>query len=200
MRRKPIRLIVIRHGETDLNAKRVHQGQLPGNLNAKGRRQAQRLARRLHKEKIHAIYSSDLRRAVQTTRIIAKYHKVPIIYTKDLRERHFGIFQGRPWSETAAMRTSNSGFTPKGGESDADQMRRTRRIVARIRRSKSLEGKTILLSGHAGTAWTMMSMFTKVQMHKVKKFNAKNTGMLVFEINGRKQSLVKDEMFEGYIR
>jgi broad specificity phosphatase PhoE len=198
MRKKPIRLIVIRHGETYLNAKGIHQGQLHGKLNEKGKKQAQRLALKLRKENIHKIYSSDLRRAVQTTKIVAKYHAVPIVYTEDLRERHYGIFQGRPWSETAAMRVADIDFTPKGGESNADQLRRTRRFIARISHSKSLQGKTVLISAHAGTAWSMTSILTKIPIHRVKKYNAKNTGVLIFELNGRKSVLIKNEMFEQY--
>ncbi|MCL5427920.1 MAG: histidine phosphatase family protein [Candidatus Marsarchaeota archaeon] len=194
---KPIKLIIIRHGETYLNARGIHQGQLGGSLNAKGKRQAQRLALVLRKEKIHAIYSSDLRRAVQTTRIIARYHVVPIIYTSDLRERHMGVFQGRPWSETAEMRASGKDFTPEGGESDADQARRTRHFIARIRCNKTLEGKTVLISAHAGTVWMITSLFTKTPLHNIKRLKARNTGMLVFEISRRKNRLVSDEMFEG---
>ena len=182
--RRSTRLIVIRHGETYLNAKKVHQGQLQGSLNPKGRSQASELAKTLKPEKIDVIYSSDLRRAIQTSKIIAKYHKAPIIYDKDLRERHMGVFQGRPRSETAEMRASGKDFKPKGGESDADQVRRTRRFLTRMRREKNLEGMTVLVSGHAGTAWCMTAILTKVPLHKVKKMGQRTRAFLYSGLTG----------------
>src|SRR3989338_4842950 len=49
--------------------------------------QAKKVAAHLKNEKIDFIYSSDLRRAKDTAKEIAKYHKVKIFYTKELSER-----------------------------------------------------------------------------------------------------------------
>ncbi len=93
-----MRLILVRHGETDQHVKGILLGQkIDAGLNRNGISQATKLALRLKKEKIDTIFSSDLKRAKETARIINDYHDLKIKYTKKLRERNFGVFQGKQW-------------------------------------------------------------------------------------------------------
>ncbi|KAI4964570.1 hypothetical protein ZWY2020_005487 [Hordeum vulgare] len=71
-------VVVVRHGETSWNALRIIQGHLDAELNEIGRQQAVVVAHRLSKEaKPAAIYSSDLKRAAETARTIAKFCNLP---------------------------------------------------------------------------------------------------------------------------
>jgi probable phosphoglycerate mutase len=79
-----MRLIVVRHGETKENSKKILMGHRHGTLSRKGVRQARETALRLSHEKIDIIFSSDLRRAKLTAKEIARYHNAPIVYTKHL--------------------------------------------------------------------------------------------------------------------
>ena len=88
-------IFLVRHGETFDNARQIMQGQTQGDLNQRGREQALCVARRLATETIHAVVSSDLRRAIQTAEIIAKPHGLPVATTPLLRERDWGSFTGR---------------------------------------------------------------------------------------------------------
>ena len=100
-------LYLVRHGETIDNARQVMQGQTQGALNEAGIQQAQELAERLKDERIDAFVASDLRRSVDTCRILAEPHRLPVITTPLLRERDWGSFTGRfipdlkgePWSD-----------------------------------------------------------------------------------------------------
>jgi probable phosphoglycerate mutase len=85
-------LILIRHGETDCNRELRFQGQLDVPLNPTGLLQAQRLAQRLALEPIDVIVSSDLQRAHQTARVLARTGG-PLLHA-GLREQHFGIAEG----------------------------------------------------------------------------------------------------------
>lgn len=58
-----IRILVVRHGETQQNVERIIQGQLDTDLNSRGRDQARRTAEALKDETIDEIYASPLRRA-----------------------------------------------------------------------------------------------------------------------------------------
>jgi broad specificity phosphatase PhoE len=60
-----------------------------------GRRQAAALARALAGDRFAALYSSDLKRALDTAKPIAVAIGVPIQQDAGLRERHLGILQGR---------------------------------------------------------------------------------------------------------
>jgi broad specificity phosphatase PhoE len=89
----PTKLFLIRHGLTKANVKKQYSGSLNLGLNAQGRKQAKELSRRLTKEPIHKIYTSDKKRAIESARIIFKGRK--IIRCHDLREINFGIFEGK---------------------------------------------------------------------------------------------------------
>jgi len=95
-----MKLILVRHGETEENKKGILQGHLPGKLTELGRDQAKKLALRLKDEKIDAIFSSDLARASDTTREIAKYHpNVPLFFVEELREKNQGSLTGKSIKE-----------------------------------------------------------------------------------------------------
>ena len=66
-----MKLFLTRHGQTDWNIAGRYQGQSDTPLNETGLRQAAQIAKRLSKETIHAIYTSDLSRAANTAQSIA---------------------------------------------------------------------------------------------------------------------------------
>lgn len=97
-------LILCRHGESQWNVERRVQGQslvAPG-LTAHGRWQAQRLAERLRQMDIDALYSSDLRRALETAQIVGAALGLEPVEDSRWRERDMGRWQGLTRSEIAA--------------------------------------------------------------------------------------------------
>ena len=88
------RICFIRHGETDWNLARRIQGQTDTPLNETGQAQALAMAGNAARYEFAAIYSSDLIRATATARQIAETRGMEIRTLPQLRERHFGIFQG----------------------------------------------------------------------------------------------------------
>jgi probable phosphoglycerate mutase len=98
----PTQLVLIRHGETAWNAEHRIQGQLDIPLSPTGVRQATRLAERLAGEPIDAIYSSELARAWLTAVPLAARLELDVIPEPRLRERSFGIFEGKTLDEIAA--------------------------------------------------------------------------------------------------
>lgn len=92
-----IDLYIARHGQTEENLQRILQGQMPGTLTEEGIHQAEELRDKLKDVDFGCIYSSDLRRALKTARIIAEPHNCPLIEEPLLRERDFGIHTGGPY-------------------------------------------------------------------------------------------------------
>ena len=88
-------LLLVRHGETVDNANQMMQGQTQGELNSNGIRQAEELRERLRHEPIDAFVSSDLKRSVDTCKIIAAPHGKEVQQMAWLRERDWGSFTGR---------------------------------------------------------------------------------------------------------
>jgi probable phosphoglycerate mutase len=89
-----MRLILVRHGETDTNKARLALGQADVELNEHGRWQAQRLAISLKNEPIGAIYCSPLKRALATAEPIASSHGLEVQVDKGLIEMDIGEMEG----------------------------------------------------------------------------------------------------------
>lgn len=88
------RFCLVRHGETDWNLQRRHQGHLDIPLNANGCAQALAAARGLRGHRFSTVYSSDLKRTRETARVIGGELGLPVQDLAGLRERHYGLLQG----------------------------------------------------------------------------------------------------------
>ena len=87
-------ILLARHGETDWNRDGRFQGHADPPLNAAGRRQAVELSAALAREQLAAVYSSPLRRAVETAEVIATAHGLEPVPVDALREVDVGSWQG----------------------------------------------------------------------------------------------------------
>jgi broad specificity phosphatase PhoE len=90
-----MRLIIVRHGESEWNRIGRYQGQGDAPLSDLGLRQAEALALRLADEPLDAIFTSALQRAAKTAEAIARYHRdTPFEHSPALLEIHHGDWQG----------------------------------------------------------------------------------------------------------
>jgi broad specificity phosphatase PhoE len=87
-------VLLARHGETDWNRESRFQGHADPPLNDLGRQQAAELADALANEELAAVYSSPLRRALETAEIVAARHELRAIPLEGLREVDVGSWQG----------------------------------------------------------------------------------------------------------
>jgi len=118
------RVLFIRPGETDWNKIGRQQGWVSIPLNDTGKEQADRLSKFIRHLGIGALYSSDLRRAKETTEIIASKLSIDPIYDSRFRERNIGQWQGltlgeiREWcaDEYQQFRERLNNFQIPGGE------------------------------------------------------------------------------------
>jgi probable phosphoglycerate mutase len=96
------RVLLVRHGQSRGNAEGRFGGHSPTPLSARGRRQAEITAQALASEgPISAIYSSDLLRAVDSARPLAKLTSLPVNETEAFRERSIGVMEGLTFEEAA---------------------------------------------------------------------------------------------------
>jgi probable phosphoglycerate mutase len=150
------RILAVRHGETAWNVDTRIQGQLDIGLNDKGRWQARRVAAALAGEGLEVVYASDLARAFETARAIGEAAGLEVRPDAGLRERHFGVFEGKTWAEiethwpreSARWRARDLDFGPEGGET-------LRAFYARVvdaagRLAAAHPGQTIALVAHGG--------------------------------------------------
>ncbi len=85
-------LVLARHGKTKATISRVYCGKTDLPLADEGKDEAKRTAKALSQDKFDFVYSSDMKRAVQTAHIIAPGYEIE--YTRTLREMDFGLFEG----------------------------------------------------------------------------------------------------------
>ncbi|MGZ5847184.1 MAG: histidine phosphatase family protein [Ramlibacter sp.] len=153
----PTRIIAIRHGETSWNADARIQGQLDIGLNETGRWQAQRVGQALADEPITAVYSSDLERAQATAQSISEVKGVPVIPHEGLRERSFGMFEGRTFDEIHQTWPEHANSwrkripewqPPEGGESLLQLRERVTRTLEQL--AARHPGEQIVVVAHGG--------------------------------------------------
>ena len=177
-----MKLIIVRHGRTEENEAGILQGQLPGKLTKEGIGQAKKLALRLKTEEIDHIYSSDLARAANTAKEIARHHpKIPLEFVAELRERNLGIFTGRNKDEVdwTSKRTK---ATIKGGESLKKLFDRAERFLHKILLKHPND--TILFVGHNSINRAMIGAVMGKTWEEIRTLKGhKNTSISIFEID-----------------
>lgn len=138
-------ILLVRHAETAANVARVVQ--TPENpLSERGIAQAERLARRLSKEPVAQILTSDYERALHTARLIAQANGAPLEHDIELRERNFGDMRGRPYSELGAELFSPD-YAPPNGETWAEFSARVARAWERVHaRAAELRGLLVVVT------------------------------------------------------
>jgi|APIni6443716594_1056825.scaffolds.fasta_scaffold264984_2 probable phosphoglycerate mutase len=149
-------LLLIRHGETAWNAEHRIQGRLDVPLSTTGMWQAGRLADRLAGEPIDAVVSSDLARARMTAAPVAEAHGLRMVAEPRLRERVFGIFEGKTLDEIAARhpeefaawRARDVEWRMPGGESGTEFIARVLEAVREV--AASHVGRTVAVVTHGG--------------------------------------------------
>lgn len=138
-------ILLVRHGETALNAARVLQP-LDTPLSTRGLAQAAALGRRLAGQPVAAILSSDLPRARMTAQAVSDRCGVPVVTDVLLRERDFGELRGLAYDnlgyDPLAMADA-----PPGGESADTLLQRACDALVRMRTLRAeLDGDLVVVS------------------------------------------------------
>jgi probable phosphoglycerate mutase len=134
-------VVLARHGETDANVPPLRfQGRTDEPLNDRGRQQALALAGELAGAGLAAVWSSDLRRAVDTASAVAASAGLEVSVDERLSESNRGRWEGRLMDEVAAeepelfaaWRRPDPGFRFPGGESLVEHRDRARAALADV--------------------------------------------------------------------
>jgi alpha-ribazole phosphatase len=145
-------IILVRHGQTAWNASEVFRGRIDIELDETGLKQAELLGEYLSQRKLEAIYSSPLKRAVQTAEAITRHHRLAVEIAPDLNDMDFGEWQGLSlqdvrsrFSESFEMWTSEPHRVRiPSGESLDDVRQRALTLVNQI--ADKHEGTVVLVS------------------------------------------------------
>ena len=175
------RIIAVRHGETPWNVDARIQGQLDIQLNDTGRWQARRVGQALTSEQLAAIYSSDLGRAHETARAIGEAARIPVVPHPGLRERRFGLFEGKTfdeihqtWPEHAQnwKKRIPEWEPPEGGESLLQLRERVSRTVSDL--AARHRGEQIAVVAHGGVLDTLYRIATGQEVNSPRTWQLPN--------------------------
>ena len=154
-------LYLVRHGETVDNVNQIMQGQTQGQLTENGIRQAREVRDMMAAEDFAAIISSDLKRSVDTAKIIAEPHHMKVVQISLLRERDWGSFTGRYIPEL-------KGETwPDDIETLENLLSRAGEFIAYVK--KTFPGKKVLAVGHGIVNKAIQAVYYGKQMSEVQK-------------------------------
>jgi probable phosphoglycerate mutase len=157
------RLFLIRHGATVLTAEDRFAGATNVQLSDEGRHQAGRLAERLGREKITAVYASPLDRTMETARILAAPHQLEVQPRPGLKEISHGRWEQLTRAEVEAQFPDEAAaweedpftFAPEGGESGLEVTARSLPVLMDIVRRHP--GETVAVVSHKATIRLLLS-------------------------------------------
>jgi len=166
------RLLLVRHGDTELNSAERYWGRSDVKLSAAGIEQAEKLRDRLAAEKIDAVYSSGMERSLVTAEIIASSHQLAVITCAELREVNFGQLEGLTFGEISRLYPEVAKLwaerSPKlkypGGESLVKFNNRVSKFLSRL--DKHTVGETILIVAHAGVLRTLVCQLLGIDLRR----------------------------------
>ncbi|OCL26147.1 alpha-ribazole phosphatase [Orenia metallireducens] len=193
------KIILVRHGETEWNRQLRFQGSQDISLNDKGIEQAEKLAQRLSYEEIDVVYASDLGRAYQTAKAVAKEHNLEVHKLSELQEINFGQWEGLTynqiqeeyqaewvmWEENPALNGAPE------GESLKDVQERSVKGLEEILSGHS--GNTILIVSHGGVIKVLISTLFGIPLAKAWQLMQSNTAVNI--INYYEENKVTLELF-----
>ena len=150
------RLYLVRHGQSAGNAEGRFGGHSPTPLSELGRQQAEMTAHALSKEKIDAVYSSDLLRAIQTAQPLAERLNLTLRTVAAFRERKVGVLEGLTFDESKerfpqdyyALVNRNIHHVITDGESYRQLLKRATNALHEVLRTH-YGGKVVIFS-HTG--------------------------------------------------
>ncbi len=180
-------VIVVRHGETHWNIEGRRQGHLDSTLTEKGHAQAEALSERFTPESCSAIYSSDLGRAFETARIIARKTGHEVVVDERLRERNLGIFQGlngdeireRFPAEYEEHRNGGADHAVPSGESFRNQTKRNMLCLEELAQRHA--GETIMVVTHGGVLSALFRHTLAIPLDAPRRFSFKNASINLFK-------------------
>jgi probable phosphoglycerate mutase len=171
-----MRLVIVRHGETEYNRQQLALGRADIPLNETGRKQAKALARALAAEQFAAIYSSPLQRTLHTAQAIAQTHGIEVQADEGLIEMDVGEMDGLTFP---VIRERFPGLLERwvtaegpdhpmpGGERLTDVRDRAWGMVTRL--SERHGGQTVCLVTHNFVILSLLTQIIGVELADFRK-------------------------------
>ena len=176
-----MRVLLVRHGQTDWNITNKAQGHADIELNATGHLQAKELAQFLAQHEVEHVLSSDLMRCRQTIEPFLTKSKIAAEFRKDLRERTFGSMEGQNYTDlhvwmgeqAKSLGVADWEVRPTEGESMADVWKR----LDTVEQDLFNETRTTVVVSHGGALAQLLAKLIKGTPLTPRAFRFSNCGV-----------------------
>lgn len=176
-------LILVRHGEIDANVQRLWYGTTDSELNQTGIRQAAALGEKIHKKypNITKVYSSPLKRTINTAKALADGLQQTPEPCRDLIEYGIGEFEGTSYQDLHEVHdffthmANSQDYALPGGESVNDVSRRVTRAFDRI--IADHRGERVALVGHGAAFGILLATIIDGRPFPFSGRHLSNTGI-----------------------
>lgn len=186
-----LKLLLVRHGETDSNRKGTYLGWTDIELNHEGLRQAEAAADKLNGTTPDIIYCSPLTRTLDTARIISNKLKIPIELKDELKEQNFGIFENLTYADIMERNKqefelwcSNPDYCMQDGESSIQVYSRVTGFIDKLV-SEHSSGVVVLVT-HVGCIRIILAHLLGMKREDCWRFRVDNGSISRIEINDEK--------------
>ncbi|MBR3595990.1 MAG: histidine phosphatase family protein [Clostridia bacterium] len=199
-----MKLLVIRHGESEADLFDVHEGRADFALTERGHRQAEAMANYIADNyNISQIYASTLTRAKQTAQHLSDKTGIPIVFNEDLMEFDNGLLAGLPravvrekYPEIPDLPIDKAVY---GQESQVEFRQRAENALAKII-SESQSDETIAVVSHGGMINQLYRSFFSMPVNCIYFFNTADTGIHIWSLTDSERRVIKanfDEHTKG---
>ena len=180
-------LFIVRHGETIWNVQRKMMGKTDIPLSHRGKVQARAIAKLLAGYPIDVIYSSPLTRTLQTAKAIRTNKTTPLILHAALKERDFGVLEGKTYEEAHAYGTPMQYgeskyypyFRPPDGERLLDVENRTKLCIQDLTHHR---GKNIVIVSHGSFLRVLFCHLLGLKLDEMGDVHFDNASLSIIEI------------------
>jgi broad specificity phosphatase PhoE len=175
---RTVRLFLVRHGETADNIQMRYLGVSDVSLTANGKRQALGAAAALSKLPIRVIFSSPMRRAVDTAAIIQSACGGELRLDARLAEGSFGNWEGRTRAEVLGLGRqdaellarweSDPACAPPGGESIRSIQERMTQLVEEL--TDEFPDASVAMVSHVGPIKALLASVLDIPLQSTRRF------------------------------
>ena len=199
-----MKLLVIRHGESEADLLDVHEGRADFALTERGHRQAEAMAEYVADNfDISKIYASTLTRAKQTAGHLSEKTGIPIVFDENLMEFNNGLLAGLPravvrekYPEIPDLPIDKAVY---GQESQVEFRQRAENALSRVI-SESQADETVAIVSHGGMINQLYRSLFEMPVDCKFFFNTADTGVHVWSVSDTERRVVKanfDEHTKG---
>jgi broad specificity phosphatase PhoE len=146
-----IQIVFETHSVTEDNERGIATGWHHGRLSDEGRLRAEELGKRRRNDRIEVVFTSDLRRAVETAEIAFGDASIPILHDWRLRECDYGRLNGATRDEIDRTRAEHLDHPYPAGESWRQAAHRVESFLDDL--GARWKSSRVLVIGHSATRW-----------------------------------------------